>query len=162
LIPKDNFVFGTAFLNGERLEIEINSIRNGKALFPVRLEVYDMDGLPGIYIPGAITRDAGKQSAENSLGLMDVSSIDPSLKARAAATGITAAKSLLSKRLKQVKVTVKAGYKVLLKDKICNNNFSHPKNNFMKRFVCLAMVSWLFVSLNAQTSLPFQPIRQRA
>ncbi|MEJ7830858.1 MAG: conjugative transposon protein TraM [Segetibacter sp.] len=117
LIPKDNFVFGTASLNGERLEIEINSIRNGKALFPVKLEVYDMDGLLGIYIPGAITRDVAKRSADNGLSLMDVSSMDPSLKAQAAATGINAAKSLLSKRLKQVKVTVKAGYKVLLKDK---------------------------------------------
>lgn len=117
LIPKDNFVFGTASLNDERLQIEINSIRNNKALFPVKLEVYDMDGLPGIYIPGAITRDVAKQSADNSLQLMEITSMDPSLKAQAAATGITAAKSLLSKKIKQVKVTVKAGYKVLLKDK---------------------------------------------
>jgi hypothetical protein len=48
---------------------------------------------------------------------MELTSVDPSLKAQAAATGITAAKSLLSKKIKQVKVTVKAGYKVLLKDK---------------------------------------------
>ncbi len=117
LIPKDNFVFGTASLNDERLQVEINSIRNNKALFPVKLEVYDMDGLPGIYIPGAITRDVAKQSADNSLQLMEITSMDPSLKAQAAATGITAAKSLLSRKIKQVKVTVKAGYKVLLKDK---------------------------------------------
>lgn len=117
LIPKDNFVFGIASLNNERLEIEINSIRNNKSLFPVKMEVYDMDGLPGIYIPGAITRDVAKQSADNSLQLMEITSMDPSLKAQAAATGITAAKNLLSKKIKQIKVTVKAGYKVLLKDK---------------------------------------------
>jgi conjugative transposon TraM protein len=117
LIPKDNFVFGIASLNNERLEVAINSIRNDKALFTVKLEVFDMDGLPGIYIPGAITRDVAKQSADNGLQLMELTSVDPSLKAQAAATGITAAKSLLSKKIKQVKVTVKAGYKVLLKDK---------------------------------------------
>lgn len=117
LIPKDNFVFGTASLNDERLQVEINSIRNNKALFPVKLEVYDMDGLPGIYIPGAITRDVAKQTADNGVQLMEITSMDPSLKAQAAATGITAAKNLLSKKIKQVKVTVKAGYKVLLKDK---------------------------------------------
>ncbi|MBK6993326.1 MAG: conjugative transposon protein TraM [Chitinophagaceae bacterium] len=38
-------------LNNERLEAEINSIRYGNSLFPVKLEIYDMDGLPGIYIP---------------------------------------------------------------------------------------------------------------
>ena len=43
--------------------------------------------------------------------------MDPSLKAQAAAAGISAAKTLLSRKVKQVKVMVKAGYKVLLKDK---------------------------------------------
>ena len=76
-----------------------------------------MDGLPGIYIPGTINRDVAKQSADNSLSLMEMSSVDPSLKAQATVAGIGAAKSLLSKKVKLVKVVVKAGYKVLLKDK---------------------------------------------
>jgi conjugative transposon TraM protein len=117
LIPKESFVFGTASLNGERLQIEISSIRTGNSIFPVKLDLYDMDGLPGIYIPGAITRDVAKQSADNSLQLMELGTMDPSLKAQAAAAGISATKNLLSKKVKLVKVTVKAGYKVLLKDK---------------------------------------------
>ena len=117
LIPKGNFVFGAASLNAERLEIEINSIRCNQSLYNVKLEVYDLDGLPGIYIPGAITRDVAKQSVDNNLQLMELSTMDPSFKAQAAAAGIGAAKSLLSKKVKQVKVVVKAGYKVLLKDK---------------------------------------------
>jgi len=117
LVPKGNFVFGIAELNDERLEINIISIRNNSSLFSVKLEVFDMDGLPGIYIPGAISRDVAKQSADNSLQLMELTSVDPSFKAQAAATGINAAKSLLSRKVKQVKVLVKAGYKVLLKDK---------------------------------------------
>ncbi len=115
LIPKGNFVFGLALLNRERLEIDINSIRCSGSLYPVDLTVYDLDGLPGIYIPGAITRDVAKQSADNSLQLMQLSTIDPSLKAQAANAGIGAAKDLLSKKVKLTKVFVKAGYKVLLK-----------------------------------------------
>lgn len=117
LIPKDNFVFGLVMLNNERLEVEIGSIRYNQALFPVKMEVYDMDGLPGIYIPGAINRDVAKQSADNSLQLMELSSADPSLKAQAATAGVGAVKTLLSKKVKLIKVTVKAGYKVLLNDK---------------------------------------------
>ena len=117
LVKKGNFVFGIAELNNERLEININSIRNNNSLFPVKLEVFDMDGLPGIYIPGAISRDVAKQSTDNGLQLLELTSMDPSFKAQAAATGINAAKSLLSKKVKQVKVLVKAGYKVLLRDK---------------------------------------------
>lgn len=117
LIPKGNFVYGVTSLNDERLEIEINSIRSGNSLFPVKLEVYDMDGLPGIHIPGAITRDVAKQSADNGLQLMELTSVDPSLKGQAAAAGISTVKSLLSRKVKQVKVLVKAEYKVLLKSK---------------------------------------------
>jgi conjugative transposon TraM protein len=117
LIPKNNLVSAITSLNDERLEAEITAIRFNNSLFPVKLEVYDLDGLPGIYIPGAITRDVAKQSADNGLQLMELTAVDPTLKAQAAAAGINTVKSLLSKKVKQVKVMVKAGYKVLLRDK---------------------------------------------
>lgn len=116
LIPKDNFVFGTASLNGERLIIKINSIRYNNSLYPVDLSVFDMDGMDGIYIPGAITRDVAKQSADRAVQGIGLTTIDPSLKVQAATAGIEAAKTLLSKKAKLIKVTVKAGYHVLLRD----------------------------------------------
>lgn len=117
LIPKGTPVNGIASLNNERLEAEINSIRYKNQLFPVKMELYDLDGLPGIYIPGSISRDVAKNSADNSLQLMELTTLDPSLKAQAAAAGINTVKSLMSRKVKQVKVMVKEGYKVLLKDK---------------------------------------------
>jgi conjugative transposon TraM protein len=117
LIPKGTSVNGIASLNNERLEAEINSIRYKNQLFPVKMELYDLDGLPGIYIPGSISRDVAKNSADNSLQLMELTTLDPSLKAQAAAAGINTVKSLMSRKVKQVKVMVKEGYKVLLKDK---------------------------------------------
>ena len=116
LIPKDNFIFGTVSLNEERLNVRITGILYNHSLFRVKLSVFDLDGLEGIYIPGAISRDVAKQSADNSLQLMELSSMDPSFKAQAAAGGISAVKSLLSKKVKLIKVQVKAGYKILLKD----------------------------------------------
>lgn len=115
-IPKDNFLFGTASLKGERLAITINNLRYNNSLFPVDLSVYDMDGLLGIYIPGAINRDVAKASADRSMQTLGVASFDDSWGAQAAGAGIEAAKSLLSKKVKLVKVVVKAGYIVLLRD----------------------------------------------
>lgn len=117
LIPKGTPVNGIASLNNERLEAEINSVRYKNQLFPVKLEMYDLDGLPGIYIPGSISRDVAKNSADNGLQLMELTTLDPSLKAQAAAAGINTVKSLMSRKVKQVKVMIKEGYKVLLKDK---------------------------------------------
>ncbi len=115
-IPKDNFLYGIASLRGERLSIKINSVRYNNSLFPVELSVYDMDGLNGIYIPGAITRDVAKQSADRSMQTIGLTSLDPSWQAQAAGAGIEAAKTLVSRKVKLVKITVKAGYKVLLRD----------------------------------------------
>ena len=116
LIPKDNFLFGEAKLNGERLDIEIGSIRYQNSLFPVQLSVYDMDGMNGIYIPGAITRDVAKQSADRTIQGIGMTTMDPSFGAQAASAGIEAARDLISKKVKLVKVTVKGGYQVLLRD----------------------------------------------
>lgn len=114
LIPKNNFIYGFVTINGERLEVNINSIRHQNSIFPVKLDLYDLDGLKGIYIPGAITREVAKESADNSLQMLELNALDPSLKAQATTAGINSVKSLLSKKVKLVKVTLKAGYKILL------------------------------------------------
>lgn len=115
-IPRDNFIYGIASLQGERLEIEINSIRFERSLFPVQLAVYDLDGLNGVMIPGAITRDVAKENTDRSLQNIGIGSLDPSLGAQAASAGIEAAKSLIGKKVKLIRVVVKAGYQVLLRD----------------------------------------------
>jgi conjugative transposon TraM protein len=116
MIPKGNSVYGMASINNERLSVQITHIRSGQAIYPVKLEVYDLDGIPGLHIPGVITGDALKQSADNGLQLMELGSMDPSFKMQATAAGINGAKNLLTKKIKQVKVFVKGGYKVLLKN----------------------------------------------
>lgn len=127
-VPKDQFVYGTCAINGERMTVKINSVRTGNSLLPVSLSVYDLDGQEGIYIPGAITRDAAKQASDNALQSIQLMSLDPSIAAQAAAAGVEAAKGLFSKKAKLIKVTVKAGYHVLLKD-------TNPAANFQNQFM---------------------------
>lgn len=115
-IPRDHFIFGTAALNGERLLVNIDHIRLDASVFPVTMSVHDMDGMSGIYIPGAITRDVMKQSGDQSLQGLGMMTMNPSLGVQAASAGIELGKNMLSKKIKLVKVQVKAGYKVLLLD----------------------------------------------
>ncbi|NOT73396.1 MAG: conjugative transposon protein TraM [Cyclobacteriaceae bacterium] len=116
LVPKDQFVYGTAAINGERLTISVSSIRHGESLYPVSLSAYDLDGIEGIYVPGAITRDVAKQSGDQAMQGMQFMTMDQSVGAQAASAGMNAAKGLFSKKVKLIKVTVKAGYSVLLRD----------------------------------------------
>jgi conjugative transposon TraM protein len=116
LVPKNTFLYGTASLKGERLEITIANIQYGGSIFPVELAVYDLDGMNGIYIPGAINRDVAKASADRSIQTLGLTGVTDSWGAQAAGMGIEAAKSLMSRKVKLVKVVVKAGYRVLLYD----------------------------------------------
>ena len=75
-----------------------------------------MDGIDGIYIPGAISRDVAKTSADRSLQTLGLNGVTDSWGAQAAEMGIEAAKSLMSKKVKLIKVVIKAGYQVLLYD----------------------------------------------
>ncbi|WET03939.1 conjugative transposon protein TraM [Flavobacterium sp. YJ01] len=116
LIPRNSFVFGTASLKGERLEIKVSTIKYQNSIFPVELSVFDIDGIKGIYIPGTINRDVAKASADRSMQSIGLAGVSDSWGAQAAGMGVEAAKTLLSKKVKLIKVVVKAGYKVLLYD----------------------------------------------
>lgn len=116
LVPRNTFVFGTCIVTGERLDIQVKDIRYGNNIFPVSLSVFDMDGLEGIRVPGAITRDATKEGADQAIQSLQFMNMNPSLATQAAGAGIETIKGLLGKKTKLVRVTVKAGYPVLLVD----------------------------------------------
>jgi conjugative transposon TraM protein len=122
IVPRDEMLYGKAALSGDRLQVTINSIRVGHNVYPVALQIYDLDGLAGLHVPGAITRDVLKQSAAEGVGGLGIVSAGPSLgvaasaEASAAEAGIAAARSLMSRKVALVRVTVPAGYRVFLKN----------------------------------------------
>jgi len=60
VIPKNSFVYGTARLSNERLDISIANIRYKNDILSSNLSIYDQDGLEGIAMPGAMAQDATK------------------------------------------------------------------------------------------------------
>ncbi|MEB2782192.1 conjugative transposon protein TraM [Algoriphagus sp. C2-6-M1] len=109
-------ITGVCTLNGERLNIEVQRIRSGNLIIPVNLNVVDLDALPGIKIPNAITRDAVKQGAGDGIQSMNMMGMSSSWEAQASMAGMETVKGILSKKAKLVKVTVKAGHPILLTD----------------------------------------------
>src|SRR5206468_3805783 len=105
-IPANNFIYGTCNVNNERLHVQLTSAVANNEIYPIALKVFDIDGLEGIFVPGAITRDVAKEGISQGIGGMGIGSLDPSLGAQAAAAGIQTAKSLLSRKVKAVVVTV--------------------------------------------------------
>lgn len=118
-IPSGTPVYGIASLSGERLRVTISAISWEGRVFPVQLQVDDEDGLAGIYIPGAPLTDAARESASTEIGAMGPEVVSTGLAGQAANAGMTLARTLIGKKVRPVRVTVPAGYHVIL----------HPKND---------------------------------
>jgi hypothetical protein len=116
VMARDQSIYGTVMLQGERLKIKFSSIRAGKFILPIALEAYDLDGLAGVYIPGSMERESVKSSADQTISSIGMNGLDPSLAAQAASAGIQTAKTLITHRVKLTKVTLPAGYHLLLKE----------------------------------------------
>lgn len=122
IIPAGNLVTGSASIQGERLEIHVENLESGGNIIPVNLTVYDIDGQRGIFVPGSDTRSAAKEALANMGGSLG-SSVSISRSAgQQVAMDLTrgvmqSGTQLLSQKIRTIKITLKAGYKVLLVSK---------------------------------------------
>ncbi|WP_276481029.1 conjugative transposon protein TraM [Paraflavitalea pollutisoli] len=116
LIPRHTFVYGVASIDGDRMRIAIASLKYEGNIYPVSLSAYDLDGLEGIYVPGSINREVSKQTADQAIQNLGIASLDPSLGAQAASAGLQAAKTLVGRKARLVRVNVPGNYEVLLMD----------------------------------------------
>ncbi len=120
LLPKNTTVVGAARLQGERLEIKIESIEALGCIMEVDLSVYDSDGQEGINIPNSMESDALHEIGAN-MGSTMGSSINLTTNAGAQLASdvgkglINGVSQYLNKKLRTVKVHLKSGYKIMLK-----------------------------------------------
>ena len=122
IIPKGSIIVGATKIQGERLCINITSIENGRMIIPIEFSVYDTDGQEGIFIPNSMEVSAAKEVAANMGGSMG-SSINISSDAKAQLASdigkglIQGTSQYVAKKMRTVKVHLKAGYQVLLYQK---------------------------------------------
>lgn len=119
LVPRNTIITGESRLQGERLEIEISSVESDGSVYEVELQVFDSDGQEGINIPNSMESDALKEIGAN-MGSTVGSSINISTNAGAQIVSdvgrgiLNGVSSYLTKKVREVKVHLKAGYKVML------------------------------------------------
>ena len=118
-IPKGTVLVGGTRIQGERLDIVINAVEYKGSVIPVELEVYDADGQQGILIPNSMEYDAVREIAAN-MGTSMNSSINISTDAGAQIASdlgkgvIQGVSGYISKKMRTVKITLKAGHRLLL------------------------------------------------
>ena len=119
LIPRNTMISGEVKIQGDRLDISIQSLEYLGIILPVELTVYDTDGQEGIFIPGSLEINAFKEMAGNigsNLG-SSVSFNQSASQQLVSGLGkgfIQSGSQYLSKKFQTITVKLKAGYRVLL------------------------------------------------
>lgn len=119
LIPANTILTGTSRIDGERMTITIQAVQYGGNVIPIELMVYDMDGGAGISVPASEEISAVKEIAANAgsgLGSSITITDDAGtqLLSDLGRSVIQGTAQYIGQKMRQVKVTLKAGYRVLL------------------------------------------------
>lgn len=118
-MPKNSLLSGTARVQGERMDINISSLEYEGNIIPVELVVYDSDGQKGLSVPSSLEMQALNEGMAN-IGAGLGSSFTVNQNAGAAIVSdltrgvLQGGSQYLSKKIRTVKVNLKANYKVML------------------------------------------------
>lgn len=119
VIPPNTLISGEAKIQGDRLEISIQSLEYRGNIIPVELTVYDTDGQEGIFIPGSLEINAFKEMVGNIGSNMGTSISLAQSAGQQVLSGlgkgvIQSGSQYMSKKIQTINVKLKVGYKVLL------------------------------------------------
>lgn len=119
LIPANTILTGTSRIDGERMSITIQAVQYEGNVIPIELQVYDLDGGAGISVPVSEEISAVKEIAANAgsgLGSSITITDDAGtqLLSDLGRSVIQGTAQYIGQKMRQVKVTLKAGYRVLL------------------------------------------------
>ncbi len=119
VLPRNSTVSGIAKLQSGRVGLQIVSVEYQGCIIPVELTVYDTDGQPGINVPGSAEVNALKEAAANAGGSLGTSVSFTQNAGQQVAMDLTkglmqSGSQYLSKKIRTVKIHLKAGYRLFL------------------------------------------------
>ncbi|WP_343607881.1 conjugative transposon protein TraM [Chryseobacterium oranimense] len=123
-IPSGALLIATSKFQGGRLQLKISSIGYDGSIYPVEINVYDNDGQPGLnvaYSPEqkAVNDMVANMSQTSGTNIMMTQSAGQQIASDLSRGVIQGVSGYFQKKVRQQKVTVKAGHQILLV----------PKNN---------------------------------
>ena len=129
VIPRNTLIYGMGVFSGQRVNLVVNQIQYQDRLFPVKIQVFDMDGMAGLYIPNMQNLDIAKQVLSQTIqsggggGLSGGVSINNSPSAILANAGLQAAQQVsqgvkqgVARKALQQRAYLKNNYYVLLRN----------------------------------------------
>ncbi|WP_228372388.1 conjugative transposon protein TraM [Chryseobacterium daeguense] len=121
-IPAGSLLIAVSKFQGGRLQLKISSIQSQDNIYSVEINVYDTDGQMGLYVPysaeqNAVSDIVANMSQTSGTNIMVAQSAGQQIAADLSRGVVQGLSGYFQKRVRQLKVTVKAGHQVLLLSK---------------------------------------------
>ncbi|SEM91230.1 Bacteroides conjugative transposon TraM protein [Chryseobacterium taichungense] len=118
-IPAGTLLKANGKFQGGRLQLKISSIEYQGSIYPVEINVHDNDGQLGLYVPyspeqNAVTDIVGSMGQTSGTNIMMTQSAGQQIAADLSRGAVQGLSGYFQKKVRQPKVTVKAGHQVLL------------------------------------------------
>lgn len=122
VLAKGTYLY--AWISGyepQRVKLTVSSVMAGDRILPIALQIYDRDGLEGLYVPGSSFREFSKDLGGNVTGGMNLQvQQDPSSMNRMYMSALqrvfTSSSQAMSRRIRQNKANLKYGTVIYLID----------------------------------------------
>lgn len=127
-IKKNTYLYALiSGFNGQRVTLSVKSIVYQDKILPVKLEVYDLDGLEGLYVPESAFRDFTKDASTNVIQGIDMQNSSNSFVMSAAGQLFQSTSSAIAGMIRKNKAKIKYNSYLYLIDnqaqqKAQNNN----------------------------------------
>jgi conjugative transposon TraM protein len=121
-LPPGSLLIASGKFQGGRLQLTISSIQYKGSVYPVEINIYDNDGQLGLYVPyspeqNAVSDVVANMSQTSGTNIMMTQSAGQQVAADLSRGVVQGLSGYFQKRVRQLKVTVKAGHQVLLVSK---------------------------------------------
>jgi conjugative transposon TraM protein len=122
IVSKGTYLY--ALISGyeaQRVKLTISSVMLGDKIYPIKLSIYDVDGMEGLYVPASAFREFSKELGGNTTGGMNLTMQPNSdqmsqLYMSALQRMFTSTSQAVSKSIKKNKANIKYGTSVYLID----------------------------------------------
>ncbi|MDH6252483.1 conjugative transposon TraM protein [Chryseobacterium sp. H1D6B] len=118
-IPAGTLLKANGKFQGGRLQLKISSIEYHGSIYPVEIDIHDNDGQPGLYVPyspeqNAVTDIVGNMSQSSGTNIMMTQSAGQQIASDLSRGVVQGLSGYFQKRVRQLKVNVKAGHQLFL------------------------------------------------
>lgn len=118
-VAENTLLYGMARIEGQRMNVVVTSIESGGNIVPVELTAYDTDGQKGLFVPNSAERTAAKDALANIDQSFGTSVSFARSAGQQVAMDVTrgimsGGSQYLADKIREMKVTLKAGYQLLL------------------------------------------------